>query len=310
MPVVGSGISIGTGGWLVESSGDILAPGQGSFVFVSTTATTATFAVTPPTDVDYNHAALSLTKVGATSDRVITPFHVVGSIANCVITELDPYSRYIAVIVGFDGPDETTANRGRPSPAVLFSTVPAAPAVVTSPTSIVIDRVRTQWPSLRDLANLQRRERDYCDRHFPLITYWRQITGREVVDDVFDEVREAEKLFTDGVAGRPVPHQLRASAKPDPEAQPLSKFGVEETRDILMQASILSLVQAGLATQNLDTLEVVTLAKAGDRFKYSGDVYDVLTVMPSIRFANTDVPLYYDIKGTRYREPLEAYQEP
>jgi len=170
--------------------------------------------------------------------------------------------------------------------------------------------MQTQWPTLRDLANIQRRMRDYCNRHYPLITYWRQVTSAEAVDDVFAEAREAEKVFTDGVDGRPAPHQVRAAPAPDAEARPLTKYGVEETRDVTLKVSVLSLVQAGLATQNPNTLAATIIAAAGDRFRFSECVYDVLSVICATRFANTDVPLWYDIRGTRYREPLEAYQQP
>jgi hypothetical protein len=119
-PESGDVLSIMTMGWLVTgAAGDVAAPGQAVFRLSDVGVDSATFLLTVPDDVDYDHAALSLTEEGAAATTITTPF-------TGRLTDLTAGTWYIAVVSAFDGSDEDTANRSVPSPAVRFRTAGSA----------------------------------------------------------------------------------------------------------------------------------------------------------------------------------------
>ena len=65
--------------------------------------------------------------------------------------------------------------------------------------------------------------------------------------------------------------------------------------------SVPDLVASKLAVQDAATFEVSLIGRIGDSFFYHNRRYDVNTFTPSVFYANTDVPLYYELKAELYR---------
>ena len=116
-PSNATAITLASWGLVVHTDGepDETATAAPTFSLASVTEDTATFTLTVPIDVDYDHCALYLTKAGESSASVKTPF--TGSLAG-----LSSGTQYYATVCAFDGADEDTANRSVPSGVVAFRT--------------------------------------------------------------------------------------------------------------------------------------------------------------------------------------------
>ena len=152
----------------------------------------------------------------------------------------------------------------------------------------------TYFPSVGDIKLAYQLTADYCSRFFPLISYKKLLTSVKELDEVHGEVREGGKRWSEESI------QLRAFAVPAAVEQMLSRFGLEETRNCDLLVSTPDIVAAGLATQDPDTHEVVLIGRIGDHFFYHDTEYEVTSLVPASRFANTDLILYFQFSGTIY----------
>jgi hypothetical protein len=100
---------------------------------------------------------------------------------------------------------------------------------------------------------------------------------------------------------------LRAYAEPADQAFPLTVFGIEELRDVVLHVSVPDLVAAELATQDPDTKLVTLIAKPGDRFTYTYE-YEILAWKIEKTFASTDIPLIFAANAEKVRRDAAAYQ--
>jgi len=164
--------------------------------------------------------------------------------------------------------------------------------------------VKTLYPALADLNVVYSLVTDWTRRFFPLLQYKHLLTDEtRELDDVHMEVPEREKRWGDWI-------QLRAYVAPATEMHPLTRYGVEHQRDVVLQVSAPDLVAAGLATQDQSTLEVTMVATIGDRFLHSdGVLYDVINIKRAQHFGNTDVPIWYEFTAERVRAEAPAYME-
>lgn len=155
------------------------------------------------------------------------------------------------------------------------------------------------FPGIRDLDYYYRVLRDRAARQYPAVPYRALIPPTEAeIDEVHQEVPEYHKRWDD-------PILLRAYALPSEESHPLTIFGIEELRDVVLFADVPCLLDAGLAVQDATTRNVTLLARAGDRFQYRGGVwYDVLEWRLGRTYGNSDVPVEYQAIAERVR--LEA----
>jgi hypothetical protein len=157
----------------------------------------------------------------------------------------------------------------------------------------------TNWPALGDLNIVYTLVKEWCDRHYPLITYKVLNIDETKVDSVHEELPDYNKTWTDKT--------LRAFAAPTEQGFPLTVFGIEELRDVVLHVSVPHLIAAGLATQDAVSKEVTLLAKTGDRFLYTRNVlYTILTWKIGGTFANTDVPVFYVAAAEKVH--LDAYE--
>jgi len=152
------------------------------------------------------------------------------------------------------------------------------------------------FPAVADLDVVYRMIMECCDRHFPLVEYRRlaQPTDAEI-DEVHDEVPEYRKRWEPAV-------RLRAYCLPSEESHPMTVFGIEELRDVVLFAAVPCLIETGLAVQDPASRQVRLTAGVGDRFTYTRDVqYDVLEWRIGRTFANTDIPTEFQAIAERVR---------
>ncbi len=141
-----------------------------------------------------------------------------------------------------------------------------------------------------------------------LLEYW-TIHGQEVryevldrastelTDDLHGEALEGDKIF------RP-PVSLRTHLTADPPQQLLTKWGLDEPRDVVLHPSVIWLVQAGLArfSQPEDpTSRPLYSIDIGDRFIWDDRRYEVKEVVRDIYWANTNRPLYLRVTANLWR---------
>ena len=156
------------------------------------------------------------------------------------------------------------------------------------------------FPTTVDIKTAYLLMRDYTKRHFPLIAYQQLLTTVEELDEVHGEIPERAKRWS-------APFWLRAFVVPEPVTQSLTKFGLEEQRNVEMFFTVPDLVESGLADQNTTTFELkVKTQGLGDHFFYHGVEYEVRHFVPHARWGNTDIILYYSIKAEIYRQPSSA----
>ena len=161
--------------------------------------------------------------------------------------------------------------------------------------------METIYPALSDLRLVHQLVQDWTRRHFPLLSYKRLLSAIEETDDVHDEVTEDEKRWSDWL-------HLRAYAAPAAEVHPLTQFGLEHQRDVVLQVAVPDLVEVGLAQQHPESFEVILIAGIGDRFEFSEDViYDINKVARGRQFGNTDIPVWYEFQAERFRPDSDYY---
>lgn len=132
------------------------------------------------------------------------------------------------------------------------------------------------------------------------ISYLRRVTPLDDLDEVHMEVEESDEHWADAVT-------LFMLVKAPPASNPLTKFGVDESRDLTIQIPTILLERAGLATRSAD-LTVECVLDAGDRFVWAGVIYDVMQATQDQHWANTYYPLFWTIKAKIYRH--EATEMP
>lgn len=160
----------------------------------------------------------------------------------------------------------------------------------------------TQFPNLADLRIVYTLARDYAERFFPTLEYRKLVFVPTEIDDVHDEISDREKVFE-------APVHLVAFVAPEGETHPLTRFGLEQVRNIELQITVPHLIDASLATQDDDSKEVKLLAKIGDRIMFSGFVYDILEIHRDKMWANTDIPITFKMRAARYRADASKYAE-
>ncbi len=159
--------------------------------------------------------------------------------------------------------------------------------------------METLFPTIKDIETAFLLTADYTRRHFPMISYKVLLTTVQDIDEVHGEIQEAQKKWAE-------PILVRAFAIPTEITQPLTKFGVEDLRRVVLNVSVPDLVTAGLAEMDND-FNVVLKCSLGDRFTYTNRDYSVLSFVPAKRWANTDKILFYQLDGEIYRDISERY---
>jgi len=141
---------------------------------------------------------------------------------------------------------------------------------------------------------------DYTRFHFPIVN-WRVLdVSDEQLDEVHLEISEDDKTWSDAV-------ELRAYFIPEEEMFPLTNFGLEQIRNVNLQIAVPDLILSGLASMEEDTGTITLTCSIGDRFEYSGLLYDVKEIWRGEMFANTDIPIYYLASAEKVRPEADLY---
>ena len=162
--------------------------------------------------------------------------------------------------------------------------------------------MQTNYPAFCDIQYVNTMMLNWVNRFYPLIPYEvLQDPDSATIDDVHDEVPEYHKVWAD-------PVNLRAYVLPSEQAHPLTVFGIEELRDVVIFVAVASLIEAGLATQDATTKAVTLSVGVGDHFTYSNGLeYDVLEWRLDKTFANTDIPLSFQATAEKVRREATPY---
>lgn len=153
---------------------------------------------------------------------------------------------------------------------------------------------------------------------FPTLTYRRRTTGDDqLIDRLHMEVLPGNREWVD--------YQFPIYVSANPKRQELSKFGLDEPRDLLAYFALPVLEENNLVVQ-LNAKDVVSgaevdadpattdggpllfLVNVGDRIFFQGHQYDIQSVYEDQFFGNTEIPMWLvaDCKKWRPNVPADA----
>ena len=142
-----------------------------------------------------------------------------------------------------------------------------------------------------------------CPLAFAQVPYrLRRTTENEQIDDLHDEVLPANRIWQDG-------NILPMWVQAQPKRQELSRFGIDEPRELEIRIALPVLEAAGLVIQRNaqefvgGTLQdivpntkengaLIFLTDLGDRILYQGFQYDVLSMHLDQFWGNTSIPMW------------------
>jgi len=134
----------------------------------------------------------------------------------------------------------------------------------------------------------------YTKQFFPLLPYKHLLTTEREIDEIHGELTDVQRRWADVL-------HVRAFAVPTQPTQPQTSFGIEEVREVTLLVAVPDLISAGLATQDATNYEITLVGRIGDRFFYHSREFEVTTYVPAAWWANTDIPLYYQLKSQLHR---------
>lgn len=120
----------------------------------------------------------------------------------------------------------------------------------------------------------------------------------ELLDDVHLEVLDSGRRF------KP-PVKLRTMLQENPSQYQLSKWGLDETREIVFFPAVIALVEAGLAefTESDDVTTRPTFDIAiGDRITWDDRRFLVMEIAREKQWGNTNLPIYLRVTCSLWRE--------
>lgn len=166
--------------------------------------------------------------------------------------------------------------------------------------------IQPKFPAPSDVHIYLDLLRERSQQQDPSVEYHRldHEAMKAVKDEVHDEVPEYRKKFKPAIL-------LRAFVMPADEAHPMTIFGIEELRDVVLFAATPSLIDAGLASMDPTTYAITVTAAPGDRFTwFGGIVYEVLEWRKARTYANTDIALEWQANAERYRPQADEFHQP
>lgn len=141
-----------------------------------------------------------------------------------------------------------------------------------------------------------------CPHPFAEIPYRRRITPESnQIDDLHDEVLPENRVWDDTT--------LHMWVQAQPKRQDLTRFGIDEPRELEIRIALPVLEEKGLAIQR-DAQEfvggslqdivpatkengaILILVDAGDRIVFQGFQYDILSVHQDQFWGNTEIPIW------------------
>lgn len=152
----------------------------------------------------------------------------------------------------------------------------------------------TRFPAPQDILNVYNLLKGYTKNFFPLIPYKKLLTTEREIDEVHGEIAEPQKRWADLI-------YVRSYVEPTMETQPMTSFGIEDVRAVTLLVAVPDLVDAGLATLDEETFDIDLIGRLGDHIWYHRREYEVTTYVPAAFYANTDIPLYYQLRTELYR---------
>jgi len=154
--------------------------------------------------------------------------------------------------------------------------------------------LNTNLPSPEEIKYVYDMLEGYSRQFFPIMPYKHLLTTVKEIDEVHGELADVQRRWGDII-------HLRAFAIPTQPTQPQTSFGIEEVREVTLLVTVPDLITAGLAIQDPDNFDITLIGRLGDRFYYHNREYEVTTYVPAAWWANTDVPIYYQLKSQLHR---------
>lgn len=161
--------------------------------------------------------------------------------------------------------------------------------------------MKITFPNNRDINAVYKLLSDYTRLFCPVVEYRVLDVATSELNPVYLELDASERTWEDAV-------DLNAYVIPEDETYPLTKYGLEQVRDIALQVAVPDLVTAGFVTQDPDTWEIEdNKCSAGDRFFYSDIEYQVLDVVRGEHFGNSDIPIFFLFGCEKVRPESDKY---
>ena len=103
---------------------------------------------------------------------------------------------------------------------------------------------------------------------------------------------------------------LRSYVEVDTAENIMDRFGLQVKRPAILYPSVGSLIEAELGEQDPQTFRVRIHANIGDHFGYSGDEYEILSVISQVPsgFGNNDRPFHYALIGDLWHPTTESFE--
>ena len=165
--------------------------------------------------------------------------------------------------------------------------------------SLLVD-MKVQLGHLDDVLATYMLLCDYADLYFPELDYRVIDTPTVELDPVHMEVDLSDRTWEPVV-------KCRLFVVPAEEQYQLSRYGLDNVRDLVIQAAVPSLIEAGLASYDPDTRVVTPRLGPGDLVSYSGIDYEVLERHRGQMFGNTDCVLYFLLNCQKLRRESSEY---
>lgn len=130
--------------------------------------------------------------------------------------------------------------------------------------------------------------REHTERHFPQVELIRLDRATTFVDPLYHEAPARRWLD-------PIP--LWASVQHRPSKKALTKYGIEQSRDVLFDVSTLHLSELGILEQSETFL-------IGDLIRWGGDHYEIKDQIrdTSAYWGTTNIPFFLVLGADYYRE--------
>jgi len=159
-----------------------------------------------------------------------------------------------------------------------------------------------QVPSLHeDLVTVQDFIKEWSDRHCPRIQYFQLLTtiSDPKVDPYHHEIDDEDKSFDDSPG-----KTLITFVDHEPSQQTLRRYGIDGTRDLILQTPVVQLIEVDLAEYSDPADRIsppIVHAQIGDRFRFDDTIYEVLTVKRTQYWANSNIPLWIVMTADKVR---------
>lgn len=155
-----------------------------------------------------------------------------------------------------------------------------------------------------DLRTTQEMVLEYVQVHAQEVLYEIQDRANPLVDELHGEILSEDREYKAAV-------KLLTFVEVDPPQALLTKWGIDEERDLVLRPAVISLVEAGLAKFSREddvTSRPIFFIGMGDRVTWDDTRYSVKEIVRERYWGNTNRPLWMRLTLSRRHENVEDFE--